>query len=281
MRASTVFGLVCVVLAVNTVVGGADEKEKDDDLRARRFAIMQKRVASATIQSESAGFPEQFSTKPIFKYSDPARGYVAAAVWKLGDKGRPKALIAVELDRTTYQKPCIGYELSSLTATPFSMKLDDVRWSPRETLYEFKSIPDAAAPEKTPTLRLIQMRKLAERFASREVDRSRKYELRLLSQPVDRYVPSNTEGADGAIFFFVFGTNPEVVLLIESDGKSWTYAAGRMTGAEEVVLTFDETTVWQGPPLKDGPTSPFIGSIAPIDIPGIAADGSEIKEDGK
>ncbi|WLD12057.1 hypothetical protein [Planctellipticum variicoloris] len=253
-------------------------KDRDEVLKVRRFELMESRVAALTIESAEAGFPSQFASKPIFKYSDPARGYVAASVWKLGDQGRPKALLAVELDRNTYGKPCISYERSSLTETPFTTSVEGVVWSPKGTQYQFKPLPGAPVPAKTPQLRLIQMRSLANRFASSEVVRKEKCELRLLPQPVDRYTPAEAERADGAIFFFTFGTNPEVVLLIESDGERWEFAAGRMTGAQEVVLTIDNTIVWTGPPLQEGGDSPFTGNIKAIEIPGIAADGSEIGE---
>jgi hypothetical protein len=230
------------------------------------------------IESDKTSVPSRFAAKPIFKYSDPARGYVAAAVWKLGEHGRPLALLAVELDRNTYGKPCICYEYGSLTNTPFKVTFETSTWSPRSTLYEFKKIPDAPPPERTPQLRLIQIHSIAKRFASTEVVNKEKCELRLLPHPVDRYEPSEADRADGAVFFFTFGTNPEVVLLIESDGQSWSYAAGRMTGAEEVVLTFDEVIAWQGSPLQQGTESPFTGHIAPIDIPGIDRDGKEISE---
>ncbi|HWB10423.1 MAG TPA: hypothetical protein VG826_14420 [Pirellulales bacterium] len=108
--------------------------------------------------------------------------------------------------------------------------------------------------------------------------KNEKIQLRLLPQPVDRYVPSKAERADGAIFFFTFGTNPEVMLLIESDGKQWSYASGRLTGAEEVVLAIDETIAWQGEPLHNVPESPHTGSVVPIEIPGISADGREVEE---
>jgi hypothetical protein len=272
-----------VVVGTLTGIVPADEKSesgkrRDDALAARRFELMRERVAAAEVRSRESGFPTEFAAKPIFKYSDPARGYVAAAVWELGIEGRPKALLASELDRVTYGKPCISYEYISLTTTPFSLTSDDMRWSPTGTLFEFKPIPDAPAPEKTPQLRLRQLRETARRFASREVVKNEKCELHLLPTPVDRYTPSNSDRADGAIFLFTFGTNPEVVLLIESDGKKWNYAAGRMTGAEVVVLTLDGAVAWEGAPLQQGYDSPFVGSVSPIDIPGIAADGSEIPE---
>jgi hypothetical protein len=253
-------------------------KNRDDALAAERIDLIQRHVASAEIRSKEDGFPKRFAPKPIFKYSDPARGHVAAAVWKLGDEGRPRAILASELDRFNNGKPCISHEYTSLTATPFSVTLDGMRWTPASTLYQFQPFPKAPAPEATLQRRLLQIRELAKHFAGHEVVVNEKCELRLLPQPVDRYVPSKAERADGAIFFLTFGTNPEVMLLIESDGKQWSYAAGRMTGAEEVVLTLDDTIVWEGAPLQKGDNSPFTGSIAPVDIPGIAADGREIDE---
>ena len=45
-----------------------------------------------------------------------------------------------------------------------------------------------------------------------------------------------------------------------------------------VVLTLDDALAWEGAPCQMGRDSPFTGSITPIDIPGIAADGSEIQD---
>lgn len=267
--------MTCVVPAEETK---PVEKSPAEVLATQRLEVMQKRVTAAKVSSMSEGFPKQVGGKPIFKYSDPARGYVAAAVWKLGDEGRPLALLATELNPKQYGRPVISYEYISLTKIPFSLKSDDIRWSPSNTLYEFKPIPGAPAPEKTAPWRLIQIRDIAKRFASSEVVDGEKCELRLLPAPVDRYTPSTTDRADGAIFFFTFGTNPEVVLLIESDGSKWTYAAGRMTGAQVVVLTLDGDVAWEGAPLQKGYDSPFTGNLAPIDIPGIAADGTEVAQ---
>ena len=267
--------LLCSLRASETQQAG---RGRDEALATRRFELMKTRVAAAEARSDEAGFPAQFAAEPIFKYSDPARGYVAAAVWKLGGEGRPKALLATELDRRDHGAPCISYEYISLTTTPFSLRSDDIDWSPAGTQYDFKPIPNAPAPEATPERRLRQLREIARRFASHEEVKNERCELRLLPTPVDRYSPSKADRADGAIFLFTFGTNPEVVLLIESDGKGWKYAAGRMTGAQVVVLTLEGVTAWEGPPLQEGRNSSFTGSITPIDIPGIAADGSEIKE---
>lgn len=269
-----------LVVCVNAMVWSEDDKPtRDEALKAQRFELMQSHIAMFKVESDEPGFSTRFATKPIFKYSDPARGYVAASVWKLGEQGRPKALIAVELHRAAYNKPSICFEYASLTKTPFKVLADEkVIWSPKGTLYEFKPVPDAPEPESTPQLRLIQMRSLAKRFASNEIVLNETCDLRLLPQPVDRYTPSSAKQADGAIFFFTFGTNPEVVLLIESDGQRWEYAAGRLTGAEKLDLTYDNKLVWSGPPLQSGLDSPFTGSVIPTVIPGLGSDGKELPE---
>lgn len=261
----------------------ADEKQttnqtRDEKLAAERFELMKQRIMAAKVTSEDQNFPQQFNPKPIFRYNDPTRGHVSAAVWVLGDEGRPKAIIASELDRLNHSRPAISYEYISMTKTPFVVQGTDIRWTPRGTLFEFKTVPNAPAPDATPARRLIQLREMTKRFASHEIVGEEKCELRLLPQPALRYVPSRDDRADGAIFFLTFGTNPEVILLVESDGKKWTYAAGRMTGAKVVELSFDDAIVWQGPPLQAGLNSPSTGDVFSIDIPGVAKDGSEINE---
>lgn len=280
---SLVFSAVLLGLAEPVNSGeepGAERPpaSREDRLVEERTELMRQLAAGYTAESQEAGFPERLEPKPIFRYTDPARGTIAASLWRLGSTGRPKALLAMELNRSELKAPAVMYEYSSLTATPFSLRSRAMRWSPARTLYEFKPLPGMRPPEKTAARRLIQMRDAANRFASSEIDKKERCELRLLSQPADRYKPAGGEAADGAMFLFVFGTNPEVVLFLESDGTDWTYAVGRMTGAETVTMTLDGKTVWDGPPLESGPQSPYTGSFTPIAIPGFGPDGKELAE---
>jgi hypothetical protein len=263
------------ILFSTAATGRTDEpnKSKDDELAARRIELMQARIASVKVTSNEEGFPVQFDSKPIFRYSDPARGYVSAAVWKLGEKGRPRALITTELHRRFQGSPRIVYEYLSLTPTRFSAAGGDVRWAPEGTALEFKLIPGTQSPEATAAQRLRQMRAVAKRFVGNELNDKERCELRLLPQPVDRYAPSSADRADGAIFLLSFGTNPEVALFIESDGKAWNYAAGRLSGAGEITLTIDGEAAWQGAPVSYGSNQPYTASNAPADIPGLSSDG--------
>jgi hypothetical protein len=67
-------------------------------------------------------------------------------------------------------------------------------------------------------------------------------------------------------------------LFIESDGTAWTYAAGRLSGAGQIALTIDGEAAWQGAPVRYSFNQPYNASNAPANIPGIAPDGSEIKD---
>ncbi len=281
MRTSNILKLVSAALLLSiAVIGRADEPEKakDDELTTKRYELMQKRMASVKVKSDAEGFPEQFAPKPIFRYTDPARNYVAAAVWKLGDTGRPRAIITTELHRQFYGQPRIVYEYLSLTPTKFTATGGDMRWAPEATTLEFKPVPGTQAPDESPQRRLLQLRAIAKRFGGEELVGKEKCELRLLPQPIDRYTPSSADRADGAIFIAAYGTNPEAVLFIESDGKAWNYAAGRLAGAKTITLTIDGTTAWEGAPITYGWNQPYTASNAPAEIPGVAPDGSEIKE---
>lgn len=283
MRTSNFSKLVAAALLLSiTAICRADETEpekaKNDELTAKRYELMQKRMEKVKVTSKEEGFPETFNSKPIFRYTDPARNYVAAAVWKLGDTGRPKAIITSELHRQFYGSPRIVYEYLSLTPTKFTATGGDIRWNPEASVLEFKPVPKTQAPDESPQRRLLQLRAIVKRFSGEELVGKEKCELRLLPQPIDRYTPSATDRADGAIFIAAYGTNPEAVLFIESDGKSWNYAAGRLAGATTISLSIDGATAWEGAPVKYGSNSPYTASNAPADIPGISPDGTEIKE---
>jgi len=76
------------VMLVSSAMGqtaSSRTKAKTTKLSAKRLELMQQKVASVKVKSSEVDFPVEFVPKPIFRYSDPARGYVAAAVWKLGE----------------------------------------------------------------------------------------------------------------------------------------------------------------------------------------------------
>ncbi len=100
--------------------------------------------------------------------------------------------------------------------------------------------PFAAAPKpaRTAPQRLVQMRTLSRDFSAlTRNDKERRWELRLLPQPVFRYESTDPVILDGAVFAFVTsaGTDPEAILIVEarqtaaSGEPAWHYAVGRFT----------------------------------------------------
>ena len=76
-----------------------------------------------------------------------------------------------------------------------------------------------------------------------------------------RYGRSDADVADGAIFAFCKGTNPEVLLLVEAvkNGKEleWKFAFARMTARECEVRRGDKV-IWNVPLLRsDSRTDPY------------------------
>lgn len=275
---SGVWCLAFLLAAAAAVRAEEPIPEKVDELTARRQTLMRERVESVKVKADEAGFPETFAARPIFRYTDPARNYVAAAVWKLGDEGRPKAIITTELHRQYFGSPRIVYEYLSLTPTKFTAAGGDIRWMPEGTTLEFKPVPKTEAPDASAKRRLLQLRAIAKRFTGEELVGAEQCELRVLPQPIERYTPTSAEYADGAIFIAAFGTNPEAILFVESDGKAWNYAAGRLAGASKISLSIDGVTAWEGAPVSYGANSSYTASNAAAAIPGVAPDGSETDE---
>ena len=81
------------------------------------------------------------------------------------------------------------------------------------------------------------MKTIAERFTA-AVDTSGNFanpeQLRLLTTPIYRYSATAHGILDGALFAFVQGTNPEVLMLVEADATApaatgWRYGFARMS----------------------------------------------------
>jgi hypothetical protein len=93
------------------------------------------------------------------------------------------------------------------------------------------------------------MKELARGFKATEDFRVRagdkdttQYELRVLSSPAYRYA-EKTAVEDGAVFAFVHGTDPEVVLLLEADDGKWQFACAPLT-CWAIQMKYDDKQVW-------------------------------------
>jgi hypothetical protein len=232
-----------VVIGVLLVSASAAPAQGDRD-GERRLDLMRSAVAS--LEPESSALTRSalaVAPQPLLRYSDPTRGGVQetaanvlldAAVWRLGAEGRPTALVTTEIYQAGDGSRVLAYEFLSLTASPFGLRhrTEAIRWDATSSALALKALPDAPKPAATAAARLPQMRLLAKRFTVRERLNDVPIECRLLPQPIDRYHSDADKVADGAIFAYANGTNPEVGILLECDGERWRYGALRLTAAE-------------------------------------------------
>lgn len=205
-------------------------------------------------------FPEAGAAKltpvPVIRWRNVVRGQEGEAmmvVW--AHHGRPTALASV------YPwKEKMVHEFDSLSrgAKLFARDGDAVIWSPEAAGVEFKAVPKAPAPARTAPERLRQMKAIAEGFKATmtgwAADNSDQESLRLLPRPLHRYDLAGVKDKDrdpdlldGALFAYVLGTDPEIVLALEAVGPAdkaeWQCAFVRATSGGLEVKLGDEV-VW-------------------------------------
>lgn len=183
--------------------------------------------------------------EPVLRFNDNVTGVVDAILFVWTRDSRPEAAASFWYRKDGLQ----AHEFVSLSRGEVEMTLgQQVVWNPSESGVQFKPIPDASKPAETPLRRLVQMRRLANRFGASVKMRSGDLRLRLMPQPMIRYAPKESTTVDGAVFSFSKGTNPEVLLLIEaikdkSGGLQYVYAPVRMT-SRACKLLLDEQPAW-------------------------------------
>lgn len=235
-----VFGLLLILVCS---VSAEDDPQAKQRLKWMQEAVRALEPESSELKTKTA---LTFASKPLLRYSDPTRGANEAAgnvlldatVWRLGTEGRPTALVTTEIYQIPNSPNLLSIEFLSLTEAKFSLKhkSDKIRnWSPTESGLTLKELPGAPKPAATAAERLVQMRRLARRFTAKEHFRKAEIECRLLTQPIDRYQSAAEKIVDGAIFVYANSTNPELGVVLETDGEHWSYGTLRLTSAKSSI----------------------------------------------
>jgi hypothetical protein len=255
VQPSRVWWAAQVLLALLVLLSSSVSAD-DEEQAKRRLKWMRQALDSLEPESQELKTKESltFGSKPLLRYSDPTRGIIGdrstilldGGVWRLGTEGRPTALVTIELYEVLGAPRRLTYEFLTLTKSKFSLKHKAgmiPRWEPTESGLTLKELPEAPKPAATAAARLVQMRQLARRFTVKETIRGREViECRFLTQPIDRYQSEVDTIVDGAIFVHVNSTNPEVGVVIETDGNRWVCGTLRLAGAE-LTITLDRREV--------------------------------------
>jgi hypothetical protein len=176
----------------------------------------------------------ELQTKPVLTYSNPVRGEVYGHVFVWTDAGRPEVVGAI-FDYRSENRFDSEFHLLSNAGT---VGYRDGRsfLDPKKPGIEFRTVPRAPPPARSPPARLRQMRDMARDFTiERDHPEQKKEFMRLLPQPIYRYSSSKSDVVDGALFVYVEGTDPEAFLLLEAAGAEepvWQFAFARMNLVE-------------------------------------------------
>ncbi len=264
--------VACFEMVVVSALFGQEEtaKQEKDPKNTARIDFMRKTVQEMVIKQTDPKDERDLKIKPqpLLRYNDPSRSVADSALWRVGSKGRPIALVTSEVyGPFENQRFQLNHEFLSIDNPRLTMQCGGFTWlppaKPELTFQKFKS---DEKPSDKPQLRLLQIKRLAQKFEMRQNHQGNKIELRLLPTPLDRYEPSDKPNADGAIFAGVWGVNPEVLLFIETDGESWSFAFTRSSSAN-VWATMDGVEVWNVPQVYVSPTMPYSITGNAITVP--------------
>jgi hypothetical protein len=219
--------------------GAVDEPGKDKEDEARREVRLKnmKRSVAAYKLSPADDHKRLFKLheNPVLRFSNPVIGTKDGSAYIWSDRGRPEAIVKLY----TWDNEHFSHEWQSLSENAIVAERDgNSIWTPTKPGIRFEEIPDAPKPAATAAERSQQMRSLAGKFSSTYTHGSgdpRPSDLRLLTQPVFRFEPSDDpRSLDGALFVFVQGTGPIGLLLIDARKKGeshqWHYAFAKLAG---------------------------------------------------
>jgi hypothetical protein len=254
-------GLAGARAAAHPAPDNAPAPNDSETAKKERLAFMLKEFATYTLSAPGAGErPLARREEPLLRYSNPVRNsFSDAAVFLWLEGVRPRAAASISIRGNG----AVGREFSSLSAEPLECRGEaGERWTPKSAGLAEQDLPDAAAPDASDKLRLVQMRGLARRFriVMKETDTTNQTELRLLSQPIHRFAADKAGIVDGALFAFAEGTDPEALLLLEAvrgEGQSlaWRYTLARLT-SRPLEADLDEGRVWSAEGFWANPRSP-------------------------
>ena len=248
------------------VCSAACAAEPPDPVQEARFDLMRETAARyvVTVQTASGAETAQMQPEPLLRWTNPLRNTADGAVFLWTQAGRPTAMLC-----TYPHAAALDHEWQSLAETPLRATYPAGKdWAPAQAGVVFTRLPEAGTPAGSAALRLTQMRRMVGKFTASVHPAPRTSELRLLTQPIYR-TPAGTPGQiDGAIFAFVQGTDPELLVLFEgrqdATGTHWYYALARMSGNVLACQHQGETVaelpgVWPG--KADGPYMTFLKRV--------------------
>jgi len=269
----------CFATILSLCLATAADGAQDADSHAERLRAMRAIATGVTMETPSPGArqPLERLAEPIYRFDDAARRTSDGTIWVWCRSGRPSALVTL----TKHNSPVGGLhwltEMTSLAPGPISAAVDGFgTWQPSSAGVVMQKFPNAPVPAQDEKQRLRQMKELVRKIKAHENSRPRearsvkRYELRVLPQPVHRYADANAGVIDGGMFIIAYGLNPEIVMLVEarregSSDPAWHCGFARIS-VMDLHVDFESREIWshRGGPTK-GPDDSYWLFTRPIE----------------
>jgi hypothetical protein len=230
-----------------------DDRDRDEAAEAERICAAELPRWRLTANGTVLDTPKE----SVLRWTNPSAGRIYGNTYVWPQKGRPVAASCLFRYFDPYRS--FNGEFAALAGTRLVARRDgQVVWQPKDQ-WKWHPVPGAAAPAATAAQRLVQMRVLAGEFTveildTRNLAKGEEQNPRLLPMPLYRYDAERTKPLDGALFAFVQGTDPELLLLLECDTAAakpqWRFGVGRMN-RYRIRLKHKRETVWEAAALKD------------------------------
>lgn len=252
----------------------ADETEQDQREQDRRRAAVEREARSFKLSLDGDKSDIKLVAEPVLRWGNSIRGGTNGGTFLWTAHGVPVATCCIWWSdpRTVYL--AFG---SLSTRSIRAEKQGRTIWHSAKPGLEYRDVPGAATPARSAAARLTQLRNLAREFRAVLVYGDQRTEdLRLLPQPLHRYSSGdNSSGdsssedsssngaavADGAVFAFATGTDPELILQIEAvagddDALRWRYAVTRRTSGA-LRLSHKDNVIWTCSTTEGAFSEPF------------------------
>ena len=236
--------LACFALATIAV---ADDRSREEAAEAEKLCADELPRWKLTADGAALDNPKE----PVLRWTNPAAGRVYGNTYVWLQQGRPVAVGC--LFRNFVPWNTLNGELTALAGTKLVATRDDKKkWDPKDE-WKWHPLPGAPVPAATAAQRLVQLRALAGEFVVEVLDtrnnpKGDEQTPRLLPKPLYRYDAEKTKTLDGALFAFVLGTDPELMVLVECDTAAekpeWRFGVTRMN-RDAVRLKRKGETVWE------------------------------------
>ena len=242
----------------------------DDAQRKSRLDHLMQLAGDVQLQvmdSDGSNVNAVLSKKPLLKYTNPIfeeQADGALLMWTIGELPVAFASYSIRFEREVY------HEFVSTATKPMQCQTTNkVNWAPKAEAGKRVPFQTKIAPPDSERLRLVHMRRLAERFGAKE--------MRLLTTPLHRYSSPKDGIIDGAVFSLVRANDPEVLVIIEAHKSgqgqaTWRYSLGRMN-SQDVTVTLDEEVIWEVKNYWKNPKSmhdPYLEAFDSPLSPGLA-----------